>query len=339
MLKRWVAALCGAAAVATAMPLMAAELERIDVSVPGPGTAGYMPIELITKIGADRAEGAELKLKFVGGGGIALDHLLTNNADFAVVGLPAAMSARLKDERVVAVAPVNDLPLYALLVRQALKGKVKTISDLKGKTIGVHSNSLASKTNSHQLLELVLSTNGVAPSSVRTVPVTQRWESEAAMLVSGDADAVMGDEPYATRMEAEKTAFTLLHLGDPAQTRNIAGAGFLRATLIARRDQIEKNPQKVERMVRIIKHTLDWIATHTPEEIVQAAGLTDPVESKYFLQVLKKYPRQYSRDGKFSTRQLVETETFFHASQAANPAAKALKLESMVLDRWAGRKE
>ena len=312
--------------------------ERIEVVLPGPGAGGYLPVELIPKLGTDKAEGVEVGVKFVGGGGVALEQLLSNNADFAVVGLPAAMSARLKDAGVVAVAPINDLPIYALLVRQALKGKVKTIADLKGRTIGVHSNSVTTKTNSHQLLELVLKTQGIPLDSVRTVPVTQRWDSESTMLMTGDADAIMGDEPYATRMEEQKIAFSLLHLGNPAQVKTIPGGGFLRATLITRKELIDRNPERVAAMVRVVKRTLEWIAKQTPARIVQAAQLKDPDAASAMVRSLTKYPRQFSPDGRFSSKQLADTEIFFYASQSANPSAKALKVESMIDDRWAGRK-
>lgn len=320
-------------------PAAAVEPTRITVSVPGPGAASYLPIELISKIGADHAEGAEIKVRYVPGGGIAVEELLSNNADFAVLGLPAAMSARLKDKRVVALAALNDLPLYVLLVRQGLRDKVKTVADLKGRVVGVHSNSLSSKTNSHQLLDLVLRRARISPDEVRTVTVGQRWESEESMLATASADAVMGDEPHASRMIANNTAFSLLHLGEPGVADQLPGGGFLRGSLIGRADQIERDPAKTEKMVRIVRRTLQWIASQTPEQIVERAGVSDPEEKKYFLAVLKKYPRQYSLDGRFSTRQLKETETFFRESQAANPAARALAVEAMVIDRYAGRKD
>jgi hypothetical protein len=36
---------------------------------------------------------------------------------------------------------------------------------------------------------------------------------------------------------------------------------------------------------------------------------------------------------------LHDTEVFFRKSQADNSAAQTLKVESMVMDRWAGRKD
>ncbi len=330
---------CLAVACLLASQLGLAQATRITVSVPGPGAASYLPLALAAKIGADKAEGAELNLRYVAGGGVAIQEMLSGNAEFAVLGLPAAMSARLKDNRIVALAAVNDLPLYVLLVRSGLKGKVRTVADLRGRVVGVHSNSITTKTNSHQLIELLLRQAGVPPESVRFVSVGQRWSSEAAMLAEGSADAVMGDEPHAARMVAEGTAFQLLHLGEPGVAAGIPGGGFLRGTLVGRRDRIDADPRKAEVMVRILRRTLAWIAGHGPEEIIALAGIEDPKERRYMLETLGRYPRQYSVDGRFSRRQLQETETFFRNSQAGNAAAQTFNVESMIMDRWVGRKE
>ena len=320
-------------------PCTMAQSMRITLSVPGPGAASYLPLTLISKIGADRAENAEVSLRYVAGGGVAIQEMLSNNAEFAVLGLPAAMSARLKDPRIVALGAVNDLPLYVLLVRSGLKGKVKSVADLRGRVIGVHSNSITTKTNSHQLIELLLRQAGVAPETVRFVSVGQRWASEAAMLAEGSADAVMGDEPHAARMVADGTAFQLVHLGDPKVSAAIPGGGFLRGTLVGRQDRIDLDPAKAETMVKILRRTLAWIASHRPEEVIEMAGIEDLQERKHLLATMRKYPRQYSVDARFSSRQLRDTEVFFRESQAGNSAAQALKVDTMVVDRWAGRKE
>jgi NitT/TauT family transport system substrate-binding protein len=316
-----------------------AEAVRITVAVPGPGAASYLPLALAPRIGADTAEGAELALRYVSGGGVAIQEMVSNNAEFAVLGLPAAMSARLKDQRIVALAAINDLPLYVLLVRNGLKGKVNSVADLRGRVVGVHSNSVTTKTNSHQLIELLLRQAGVSPEEVRFVSVGQRWSSESAMLAEGAADAVMGDEPHAARMVAEGIAFQLVNLGDPAVAATIPGGSFLRGSLVGRRDRIEADPRRAEVMVNILRRTLAWMAANRPEEIIARAGIEDPQERRHMLETLRRYPRQFSKDGRFSQRQLQDTEIFFRTSQAGNEAARSFKVESMILDRWSGRKE
>jgi NitT/TauT family transport system substrate-binding protein len=326
------------AALTASLPLGAQPLS-ISISVPGPGAAAYLPVELIEKIGADKAEGAELHISFSPSGGTSLSEVMTNNADFAVVGMPAAMSVRLKDPRVVALAAIDDLPLYVLLVRQGLKGKVSKISDLKGKTIGLHADSATVKTTSQQVLELIFRRGGVATDSYRKVSIGRRWESESMMLRNGVADAVIADEPEATKMIDDKVAFQLLHLGNPETMRLYSGTGFLRGVLIGRKDRLEKDPGKAETMVRIIQRTLKWMASHSAEEVVDKLDIATPDERDRLVALLKKFPRQYSTDGKFSTHQLAETEIFFIDSQLGNNAAESFRIESMVFDRWAGRKD
>lgn len=311
----------------------------ITVAIPGPGAASYYPMELISKIGADKAEGAAVRVIFSPGGPSAIDDMLHNNADFAVVGLPAAMSVRLRDDRVVALAAINDLPLYALLVRQSLKGEVKSIADLKGRTIGLHSNSTINKSTSQQVLELLFRRGGVPPGSYRVVGIGRRWESEALMLKTGAVDAVIGDEPHATHMQADNIAFPLVHLGYKETMRQFSGTGFLRGALIGRSDRIASDSTKAETMVRIVKRTLAWIATHSAEEFADTLGITDPDDRQKLVAVLKRFPRQYSKDGAFSKKQLSETEIFFIDSQAGNPAAEHFRIDTMINDRWAGHRD
>lgn len=327
-----------AAWLALTGPLHAAP-QTITISLPGPGAAAYYPVELISKIGADKAEGAEVKIVFSPGGPSSLNEMLNNNVDFAVVGLPAAMSVRLTDERIVAIAAINDLPLYALLVRLDLKGEVKSIRDLRGRTIGLHSNSTATKSTSQQVLELVFRRGGLSPGSYRVVGIGRRWESESLMLKTGAVDAVIGDEPHASKMVEDKIAFPLVHLGNPETNRQFAGTAFLRGALIARADKIAKDSAKAETMVRIVKRTLNWIATHSAEEFADQLGVSDPDERRKLIATLKKFPRQYSKDGSFSRQQLRDTEIFFIDSQSGNPAAEHFRIDSMIVDRWVGSRD
>lgn len=309
----------------------------IVVSVPGPRNLTYLPIDLITKIGADKAEGAAVKVNYFGGGGIALQELMTRNADFAVAGLPAAMSQRANGNAVVALAAVSGAPLFVLMVRADLAGKVKTVADLKGKVLGVNTSSLSSKTTSQQLAEIVLKTHGVSLDTVRFIPAGQSWESQTTMLKSRMADAVMGDEPFASRLLADKEVFFLVNLADPESAQGIPGAGFLHAALETRADVVEKEPAKAEKMVKIIRRTLQWIAKATPEQIVNALDSGDAEEKRWLLASLKKYPKMYSADGRFSGSQLLETERFFRETSPV--AASRFNVSDLVDDRWAGRRD
>lgn len=310
---------------------------RIVVSVPGPRNLTYLPIDLISKINADQAEGAAVTVRHFGGGGVALKELMSRNADFAVAGMPAAMSLKSNGGGVVVIAAVNDAPLFVLMVRADLRNKVRSVVDLKGRVIGVNTSSLSSKTTSQQLAELVMKTHGVSPDLVRYVPAGQSWDAQYTLLKSRTADAVMGDEPFASRLLAANEVFFLVNLADPEAVKKIPGGGFLHAALETRAEVIEREPAKVETMVKIIRRTLQWVAKATPEQIVDKLEIGDPEEKRWLLLSLKKYPNMYSPDGRFSKRQLLETERFF---QESLPTASAVRsLEGLVDDRWSGSRE
>ncbi|HUW50367.1 MAG TPA: ABC transporter substrate-binding protein [Sulfuricella sp.] len=322
--------------ILTAVTNVQAE-ERIVVSVPGPRNISYLPIDLISKIGADKEVGVKMDLLHTGGGAVALNNMVTRNADFSVAGMPAAMSLRANGGDVVAVAAVDDAPLFVLMVRAQLKGKVKKIADLKGKVIGVNTSTKNSKTTSQQLAELLLKSGGVPLDAIRIVPAGQSWVEQSSLMITGAADAVMGDEPFASRLLADGKVFFLANLAEPETVKNIPGSNFLHAAVETRSELIRNSPQKVEKMVAMLRKTLQWMASHKPEEIVDRLGVTSPEERESLLVSLRKYPRTFTHDGKFSTSQLKETEHFFRTTSEGNPPAQALKIESMVDDRWAGR--
>lgn len=316
----------------------AQDLEKMVISSPGPRNLSYLPVDLIPAIGADREEGVFLQILHTGGGAVALNNLVTRNADFAVAGFPAVMSLSVNGGNVVGIAPVDDAPLFVLMVRSGLKGQVKRIADLRGKVIGVNTSTKNSKTTSQQLAELLLKSDGVDLDMVRIVPAGQSWIEQSSLMISGTADAVMGDEPFASRLAASGKVFFLANLADPETTRKISGANFLHAALETRSDMIHDAPQKVEKMVRMMVKSLQWIASHKPEEVVDKLNVTDPDERASLLLALRKYPHAFSRDGKFSSKQLKQTEIFFNKTSGGNAKAQSLQIESIINDKWSGRK-
>jgi len=309
---------------------------RLSVAVPGPLNLSYLPIDLAAKIGADTAEGAELILTQLGGGGQALQYLENRNVDFAVAGVPAALSAKARGKDVVVVAAVDDLPLFVFMVRADLKGDVKRPRDLKGRVVGVNTSSLASKTTSQQLAELILKNDGVSPAQVRIIAAGQSWDEQSSLILTKSADAILGDEPFASRLKEAGEVFFLTNLSNPADAAKIPGAAFLHAGVETRSDVIRDAPAKVEKMVAVVRRTLQWMATRSPQQIVDALGVSDDATRTSLIKTLGQYPRLYSPDGKLSARQIAETDTFYAASEGT--AGKTPRLADMTDDRWAGRK-
>jgi NitT/TauT family transport system substrate-binding protein len=203
--------------------------------------------------------------------------------------------------------------------------------------IGIYTSSLSSKTVSQQLAEMVLKANGVSPELVRYVSAEHSYELLSALFKSRTVDAVMGSEPFASRLLAEKKVFFLMNLADPSTAKKIPDAGFLHAVVATRGEVVQREPKKVEVMVKIVKRTLEWMSKATPEQIVDKLEVQDPEEKRWLLLTLKKYPNMYSPDGRFSKHQMRETERFFKGSLPAS--APPLSLEGLIDERWSGSKK
>jgi ABC-type nitrate/sulfonate/bicarbonate transport system substrate-binding protein len=307
------------------------------LATPGPGSAVSAVPELAVKLGADRAEGVALRLKFTGGGGVAIRELLSGNAQFGVFGLSAAMNENLSGPRLVALAAVEDRAPLALMVRADLKGTLRRVADLRGRVVGVHSSSLATVTNGEQFLRLLLRQQGVAPEEVRVIAAGQSWETQSAALRGGLADAVVSEQPLALRLEQSALAVSLVRLGLADQPVGLPGEGFLRGTLIAVPALVDTQPGLAERLVRVVQRTLVWLQGHGSDEVVAALGLAGE-EGRAFAAMRRQYPNQFSTDGRFSAAQLDQTEQFFREATGKTPEAIRYRVDSMVVDRWAGRK-
>lgn len=310
----------------------------VRISVPGPGSSVSLPLELAAKLGLDTAQGLKLRLKFVGGGGVAIQDMKFGNADFGLFGLPAAMLAYEKDRQFIALAAVENTAVWVFLVREGLQKKVRKVEDLKGMTIGTHSNSLLAKTTGDVMTRLVLQKSGVPLDAVRVTSAGQNWELQSASLLSNSVDALMTDEPVASRLTGEKLAYPIFSTANPADAKSTPGVGFLRGTLIGRRDKVEADPDTTERVVRMVREALLKMHASSPEKIAEWIDLPEGKPRDAFIAAWKKYPNQYSVDAKFSQRQLRETEAFVRASETDNVAMQSFAVDEMIVDRWSGRK-
>lgn len=333
------------AVVASALPCLpggqalaqSGALTDVALAVPGPASAVSLIPELAVKIGADRALGLALRLKFVAGGGVAIREIYSGNAQFGVFGLPAAMNENLAELRLVALAAVENRVALSLMLRGDLRDSVRRVEDLRGRVIGVHSNSLTTMTTGQQFVMLALRQHGVPPEAVRFVAGGQSWETQASALRAKLTDAIVSEEPFGLRLEQEGLALPLLRIGHPGEPDTLPGAAFLRATLIAQRSLVESQPKLAERMVRVIQRTLTWRQGKTPQAVVDALGQSG-ADAQAMRTMLERYPLAFSSDGKFSQAQLEQTLLFFREGAGESPESMRLQLGPMVVDRWAGRK-
>lgn len=330
-----------AALVAIAFFIYAASAQasntKLTIAIPGPGNLLFLPIELAKKINADIAEGADLQIRFFGGGPQAYQDMLLGNSDFSAGGMAALAEQRASGQPVLCIAPISRVPAYALMVRNDLKGKIKNVADLKGHIIGVKGHTKGGRSTTQMFTEYQLKLAGVPIDSVNFIATGQSYEDQHAALASGTVDAIMGDEPFVSRMQKAGVGFYLADFHDTKTVKKLMGGLFLNSQIATREDFIMAHPDSTKKMVKLIKRTLAWINHHSAQEIINALNLPDQAEREALLNVLARYKSMYSPDGSFSNEQLRTSEEFFHQVSQDSPKAKTLPFNSFIVDKWAGR--
>ncbi len=308
----------------------------IRVNIPGPNMLPYLPIELIPRLGLDIALGAQLAIRYMPSGVLALDDVVAGNGDFAGVGFSVLPNFVAKGKPVAAVATLSSgVPPYSILIRPDLAKTVREVSDLKGRSVGIPLGSLTSKTYLQTVMELWLNAHGVRRTDVRWVQTNQNLDGMYGSLASGVVDAVFCEEPLAGTLVRKKVGKRLASLNDPRAPGRESWAKHLRAVLAAPREIIDNHPRRVELMVGMLQRSLKWIRSHKAAEIVEKLSIQDAELSLDLANPIKDVTDLYSPDGRFKPAELDSTRAFLDASGATLPAG--ITMRSLIADQWVNR--
>jgi len=303
-------------ALAFWVPLAAAHAETIVLAVPGPGTLSYLPVYLAKAIAADQAEGLELKLRYFSGGPLAMRDMMENNSDFLAIGLPAIASARADDTKVVAIGQLSQSAMYVFLLRSGLKGQVNSIAQLKGKRIGTTSSTSTQRSMGHMMTEYLLQRAGLDAKDVLFISAGQNRESQSAALGSATVDALMGDEPFASELVSQGIAVRLADLYSPQTSRELLGGTIIHAALATRDDVYAQHPESVKKVQRMYDRTLQWLAAHTAQEVVDKLASQpgfDAAKNKQLAVILQRNQGMFPTRLEWDPQAVSTTESFFHS--------------------------
>lgn len=311
-------------------------LTLIRINIPGPHLLPYVPIELIPLLGIDHALGAQLAIRYLPSGVQALENVVAGDAHFAGTGFSIMPSFIAKNKPVVALATLSSgTPPYAVLVRNDLSGKIRSIKDLKGRSIGIPLGSTTTKTYLQTLMELWLNSYGVKSNQVRWVPTNMNMDGMYGALASGSVDAVFCEEPLSGTLVRKKIGTQLASLSDPRNPARIVGRLHLRAVIASTPDIVSSNPQRAEQMVRMLQRSMQWIRKTPPDEVVAKLGIQDAEQARDIADAIKRLPNLYSPDGHFEDKEIQSTRQFLEASAA--PIPPGFDIRALIDDRWVRR--
>lgn len=240
----------------------AAELRRVRVAIHREPIA-FLPLRVAETLGYYQSEGLAVDLSEVAGGTKALEALLGGSVDVAAGSMSDAVQLAAEGREVRGFLVLYDRPTLALAVGPAA-GDVRTIRDLRGRTVGVSAPGSAS----HQFLNFLLVSNGLTPDDVSTVSVGMSGSSIAA-LDHGKVDAAVLIASAITQFEDRHARATLL-----ADTRTAAGAReafgssvFPGVSLLTEDPWLRANADTARRFVRAVKKGMRWVREHPADQV------------------------------------------------------------------------
>ncbi|MGO4154660.1 ABC transporter substrate-binding protein [Cupriavidus sp. YAF13] len=257
------AALAALAALAPAHTAQAAD-GKLSIMVGGATKIIYLPARLTEQLGYFKEEGLDVEILSQPAGVDAENELLAGAVQGVVGFYDHTIDLQSKGKEVEAVVVFGKVPGEVEMVATRAAGQIKSMADVKGKTLGV--TGLGSSTNF--LTQYLAFKAGVAPSQYTVLPVGADNSFMAAIRQSR-IDAGMTTEPTISQLLKTGEAQVLVDMRTAEGTTQALGGLYPASSLYMQRAWVEGHKEQVQKLARAFVKTMRFIKTHSAEEIAQ----------------------------------------------------------------------
>ncbi len=296
LLVAFVTASCGTptATLPAASGAPAPEKPHLVVAVGGEDQFIYLPLTLAKQLGYFRDEGLDVEVVNFSGGSKAAEALIGGQADVVTGFYDHTIQTQPKGEHLVMVCLYDRFPGLVLLVQKQIAGSVKSIKDLRNKTIGV----TARGSSTDFMVGYLLARNGMKRDDVQVVPAGTGATFLAA-LQQNRIQAGVTVDPAATRLIQSGDAVPLYDTRTVEGTREVYGGTYPAGGNYSTADFVKKNPNTVQHLVNASVKALRWIQSHTPQQIAdQMPEKFYGGDKKLYVDSLTKTIPLFSPDGR-----------------------------------------
>jgi NitT/TauT family transport system substrate-binding protein len=242
----------------------ASDKTKVVLAVGGRTTLYYLPLTLADRLGYFSDEGLDVEINDFPGGSKALQALIGHSADVVSGAYEHTIVMQTLAQKVEAFVLQGMNPGLELGIRKDRAADYKWAKDLKGMKIGVS----APGSSTHMLINHLLASVGLKQEDVSIIGVGTGPSAVAAMR-SGEIDALSGAEPVMTLLERSGDIKIVVETITDKGVRDVFGGSMPAATLYARVDYIEKNPQTVQALTNAMVRALQWLQKSTTEDVLR----------------------------------------------------------------------
>ena len=239
-----------------------ATVTHLSIMVGGLSKQIYLPNELAQKLGYFTQQGLNVTLIDEASGQSAETELLANQVDAGSGSYNHTIELQAAGKQIECVVQLDIAPGEAEMVSAKEAGQVHSFADLKGKNLGV--TELGSGT--HTLSIALLHKAGLRPDQAHFVPVGA-GDTFIAAMQQGKIDAGMTTEPTISRLLSSGVGKVLVDLRTPQSTQAALGGSYPFICVFMKNDYVNSHKDVVQKLVNAYVKTLQWIHTHTADQI------------------------------------------------------------------------
>lgn len=256
----------------------------------------YAPMYVAIEEGYFEEEGIELELVTGFGADKTMTAVLTGEADIGFMGCESSVYTYAGDteDYVVNFAQLTQRAGNFLVSREPIEDF--TWDMLKGKNVlGGRAGGMP-----EMVFEYILLKNGIDPASDLAIDQSIDFGSTAAAFSGGQGDFTVEFEPHATMLEQKGDGYVVASLGEDS--------GYVPYTSFsAKKSYIEANPETVQAFTNALQKGMDYVGTHTPEEIAEVIA---PQFAETDLDTLTKIVERYHTQDTWKGDLVFEEESF-----------------------------
>lgn len=219
----------------------------------------YAPMYVAIEEGYFEDEGIDLDLVCGFGADKTMTAVISGEADIGFMGSEASIYTYSEGatDYVVNFAQLTQRAGNFLVAREEMPDF--TWEDLKGHLVlGGRKGGMP-----QMVFEYILKENGIDPAADLEINQNIDFGSTAAAFAEGQGDFTVEFEPGATTLESEGKGCVVASLGEDS--------GYVPYTAFsAKQSYIDENPEVIQGFTNALQKGMDYVQTHTPEEIASA---------------------------------------------------------------------
>ncbi|WP_199730793.1 ABC transporter substrate-binding protein [Amycolatopsis panacis] len=267
---------------------------HIKIMVGGLSKVIYLPGQLAHQLGEYRKQGIDVELYDQPSGANAETSLLAGEVQAVVGFYDHTIDLQAKEQCLTSVVQFANVPGEAEVVATGKAGQIRSGADFRGKNLGV--TSLGSSTDF--LTKALAARGGVGGKDYTPVKVGA-GQTFISNLQQGAIDGGMTTDPTIAQLTNTGQAKILYDMRAVEGTRAALGGLYPASSLYMSCEIVKRYPDVVQKLANAYVDTLNWLATHTAEQVADVMPPSFAGGDKaLYVKSLKDSLPMFTKDGR-----------------------------------------